>query len=157
MWLTYKDLKPVSTTQLRDPKGNHEKIFMWLKDAGLYYLLDEKEKDFIYLSKDAALATRASKIMWSRKPADEIEKGSLFGYPELATKSFVEQGGINAPTPDDPEKFLYYWWPYARYIKRVGHFKEDTIIAKKWADTIRKDTPKLAEWFENEIKKAKVR
>ena len=51
-----------------------------------------------------------------------------------------------------PDKEHYfddkYYAPYVLYNIPLEYIEKDSQTAKKWADTIRKDVPKLAKWFE---------
>jgi len=92
--------------------------------------------------------------------------GTLFGFPEKAVKEYAFW--MRWYTTDkyfpktlsrsiDTHKMLQdcYWEPYVQYIVRKGHEKEDSLVAKHWADRIRKDLPELAKKFEKEVGRAR--
>lgn len=147
LWLTFKSLKPVSAISFRNPSKT-ARVFSWLDRANIKYTLDTKRPEIAYVSKDISLAREAMRIMWSKKLVDEIKKGELFGYPKKATKAYASREPMSTITP---QSFPNYWFAYMRYSVRESYETEDSQVAKKWADCIRKDIPTLAAWFENAI------
>lgn len=156
LWLTYKGLKPVSTAQFLSSRTPQEEVDFskWLQDAKLVQAPDHKSEEFVFVSKDMDLAKRAAEIMWSENKDDLLEKGDLFGYPQEAVRAYAFQKDVTVITPSN---FQEYWSSYVRYLVRTTHINEDRLTAKNWADVIRKDIPKLAIQFEEEMANVIVR
>ncbi len=157
LWLAFKNLKPVSTVMfkhdLKQPFKN-KRMLKWLHDANMVLIPDSKSKSFGYVSHDVSLAQRASKIMWSEKRDDNIEKGKLFGYPPVATIAFADEKPVRALIPSN---FPHYWASYTRYVVREEYAMEDSLKGKEWGDVIRKEVPKLASWVEKFMQSAELR
>ena len=170
LWLTLRDQKPVSAIRLRkcfdgQTKGI-KRLLKWLSDTRLEYVVDPKNNTVLHISKNKNLAKRTAIILWSEKKKHIIEKGTLFGYPKNVTKiyaSFIDEkkwpgksGALRVITKKS-KNFPHYWAPYIRYVLRSAHAFQDSLIAKKWADIIRKEVPKLGYWYENELKNSPIR
>jgi len=161
-WLTYRGLKKASTTPLRNKfttaNTATKKIIKWLEDAGLHYIVDNKNKGMIHISKNKDLAEKMAKLQWSEKPQDIIFRGLQYGFPEKAAKAFandIESMGDYGEVRKTIKKYPH--WHYARYRVRIGHEAEDLQVAKKWANCIRKEVPRLAKWFEKEMENVKFK
>lgn len=173
LWLTYRQLKPVSsitlnsdsTNSLQDPKT--KEIIKWISDAGLQFFPDPKVERILHVSRSLRLAKVAARIARSNTYEDTLTKGKIFGYPVKAGEVFAVQFPLIAekkPIPGgikfvvqvkDRELLSHYWWPYARYSVRRGYVYEDSLVAKKWADVVRREVPKLAKFYEESMEKLK--
>jgi hypothetical protein len=125
----------------------------WLSEAKLVQFNDYKSNEFVFVSKDIALAKRAAEIMWSETNEDLVQKSRLFGYPEETVKAYASNTGLVV----HPSNFNKYWAPYVRYIVRPEYIEEDSQPAKEWANIIRSEVPALALQFEEEMKKSEIR
>ena len=180
LWLTYKELKPVSeitaesrgniksllkkgirkasTYQFDSP--NSLRIRGWIKDAGLVISFEEKYGSAWHISKDKKLANESVESLQKYDYNSEVKSGKLFGFPIESVKTYAKNRGkpyeeiqkIMVGTGDSryENEFLKdkYFTPYIFYNIPKNRVEQDSQIAKKWADTIRKDVPKLAQWFE---------
>ncbi|MFZ2202188.1 MAG: hypothetical protein WAV56_02215 [Microgenomates group bacterium] len=163
LWLTYRALKPASLIAFRGssypqtPTRLH-RIQKWVKDAGLFIKLDpfDPKKSVYIVSKDQSAIKKLTKMKSPPSNDDCHTMGLLFGYPPAAVKTY-SYGDPSQMTgslsKDSPVKALPEAL-YAEYAIRLGHEKDDLGVAKKWMETIRKDIPKLAEWYEKESKTA---
>ena len=89
-----------------------------------------------------------------------MKGGLLFGFPESSVRAYAknrdkseteiaqEMVGAGALVYQDPYLKDKYFTPYILYNIPKVSVRQDSQIAKKWADTIRQDVPKLASWFE---------
>lgn len=158
LWLTYKNLKTASLIILRDHKTKTKTIFNWLKDANLNFIVNPKNLNQIFVSKNQETCQSLQKIWGINTPKTEYQKGILLGYPEKTVKAFSLYSQhpnrkdylTNIKDPSFPKNHIYYY-PYITYTLRKNHEIEDSRIAKIWSDCIRKDLPKLASWYESVI------
>ena len=159
LWLTYRDLKPVSTFQLSGKKSEDKKVFDWLARAGLHYIPDLKGNHVYFASKDVELAEKAKEIMWKQNHKNQVAKGKLFGYPakasELIAKFWKEpKSEIMTRRVQLLARGYPGYYRYAAYMLRKGYESEDGEVAKKWARIIRQEIPELAKAYEQDVKKA---
>jgi len=175
LWLTYKGLKPVSeiTTSRR---GNlmslsrrgikrestydfnsikSKRIKKWILDAGLFFKPESEGNMSWHVGKDKSKVELSTEIIRKFDYDNELKSGLFFGFPEESVKAYAH----NRVAKDNeqipmvwPDKEHYfddkYYAPYVLYNIPLEHIKKDSQTAKLWADTIRKDVPKLAKWFE---------
>ena len=162
LWLTYKGIKPGSLLALRREKGMTQshvrRVKKWFVDAGLHYKADphSKGKNLI-VSKDKAVVEEIVGLKFGYQAPQEnyYRLGLLLGYPPKAAKVYASGNKemlIGPGDEDSPVKDTYESL-YAQFTVRKGYEKEDIKTAKLWADTIRHDIPRLAQWFEKEASK----
>lgn len=153
LWLTYRGIKPVSEIVFIKDKRNPKtkRIIKWLKDANLYYIPEStSKKNYVglYISKDYKKVELLDKLSLKNDKKSEFIKGILYGFPKEVVKAYKTNTSAEG-------YFLHpylknkYFTPYILYSSRRDHIKEDSQTAKLWADTIRKEVPTLAKWFEN--------
>lgn len=162
LWLVHRDKKKACSISLRNnfstETAKSKRIENWIKDAGLHYVVDKENKNLLHISKDPDLSQKMNDLQWSQKPSDIIFRGKQYNYPEKAVEAFaknIESMSDYIEVRERIKKFPY--WHYARYRVRVRHEKDDLQVAKKWADLIRKEVPKLAKWFEDSMERIVVR
>lgn len=176
MWLTYKELKPVSEitvikrnlSKLRkgirtndydfnSPKS--KRIRKWLKDAGLFRVSESKYPGSWHIGKNLSEVKLSVKVIRKFDYENEILSGKIFGFPPGSVVAYAINRSLEASDPKHPvlwpgDRFQNpylkdkYFTPYIRYALDANRIKEDSEIAKIWADTIRKDVPTLAKWYE---------
>lgn len=179
LWLVYRDLKPVSeiTVERRNffllRRGIHDtsydndapkirRIREWIHDAGLVYAFDPKYPGSWHVGKDKDKVALSAKILRLFDYESEYKTGILFGYPEESVKAYarnreigVEKNQIIMVWPGLQVFHPYlkdkYFTPYIFYSIRADRVEEDSQIAKTWADTIRKEVPTLAKWYEKYV------
>ncbi len=157
LWLCYRDLKPVSAFPImldfKDSTEEQKKLLNWIDEAGLFCKKDVESRLYI-VSKDVEQINSLLPIVFGNKKEDIIAKCRLYGYPEetaLATyRNFsTEKDGLPKGVGIKKDNsFGISWWPYVRYIVREGFEYEDSLVAKKWAETIKRDLPELDKEFE---------
>lgn len=188
LWLTYKNLKPVSEIcadrrrkaelirKIRDKKfrnsyistynpnsPNSKRIKKWIHDASMFIATEKSGDISWHISKNKTKAFHSAKIIHLFDYQHEIEKGSLFGFPKKSveayahnqtskTKSLIPMVGTGSLKYDHPYLKNKYFTPYVFYNTCQNSITKDSQIAKKWADTIRRDIPLLAKWFEKQEK-----
>ena len=165
LWLTYKDIKPVSAVALTHGNNNSDeaenKLRDWIVAAGLIIEKDNNSQNY-FVSKKQDLIDEIKPIVFGNTKEDILKKSRLYGYPEstvlAAYRNFTDDKeglpiGV-ALTKEDSEKIP--WWIYVRYIVRVDHKKEDSMVAKIWREVIKADLPELDKEFEKEILGAKI-
>lgn len=162
LWLTFRGIKPVSEIVFikdkRNPKA--KRIIKWLKDAGLYYTPESSSKNNyvgVHISKDKKKAELLNRLSPKDDKKSAFTKGVLYGFPKKAVyasayKTSPMSGEYYANTRLKDKYFV----PYMLYGSRLNHIKEDSQTAKLWADTIRKEVPTLAKWFENKGQRDKA-
>ena len=160
LWLTYKGIKPGSLLSLIREKGmtqvHIKRIKKWLTDAGIHFQddLGSKSGNHLIISKDKKVIDQIANLKFSFESHEEdfYQLGVLLGYPPKAARAYASGNRELLITPNDKDSPVKgnYETPYAQFMIRSGHEKEDIKIAKIWADTIRHDIPKLARWYEDE-------
>lgn len=158
LWLTYRGIKPVSDIGFIKDKKNPKtkRIIKWLKDAGLCYIPESTSKNNyvgVHISKDKEKAELLDRLSLKDDKKSEFTKGTLYGFPEKAAG--VPKNMLTGEYYTHPYLKNKYFTPYMLYGSRRDHIKEDSQTAKLWADTIRKEVPTLAKWFENKGQKDK--
>jgi hypothetical protein len=175
LWLTYKGLKPISeitvsrrgnimsllrrgikrksTYDFNSSKSN--RIKNWIQDAGLYFKPESENDMSWHVGKDKNKVELSTKIIRKFDYENELKSGLLFGFPEESAKAYAhnriakDEKQIPMVWPDKEHYFDdKYYASYVLYNIPLEHVEKDSQTAKLWADTIRKDVPKLAKWFE---------
>lgn len=145
-----------------------KRIRKWIHDAGLYAIPESKGDISWHVGKDKEKTKLSAKIIRKFDYENELKSGLLFGFPKASVKAYalerIRKGGerqIPMIWPGDKDDNPYlkdkYFTPYVLFAIRKDKVEKDSMIAKRWADTIRQDLPKLAKWFENRAKKNKER
>ncbi len=148
-----------------EPEDNSQKIRRirkWIRDAGLHIATEGKNDTSWHVGRDKDKATLSAKILHRFDYENEYKSGFLLGYPEESVKAYAHNRvlklGENQTSMVWPGmKFFYpflkdkYYTPYLLYALRADRVKEDSQVAKTWADVIRKEVPTLAKWFEKSI------
>ena len=155
LWLTYRGLKNASSIQLRQKFSKNssatKRVMKWITEAGLFFEIDAKNKELLHVAKSQELVQKMKVLHWSENKKDIVFRGIQYGFPKEAVHSFSkDHTTVNTFTCQDVTKFP--WKPYVRYMVRIGHEREDSLVAKKWAEVIRYDVPVLADWFEQKLK-----
>jgi len=145
--------------------SNSIRIRRWIKDAGLSVAVDPKFASSWHVGKDKKQVQLSTKIIRKFDYENEIKSGTMFGFPGESVKDYAhnrtanEEGKIPMVLIGK-ERFSNqylkdkYYTPYVLYGIPENMVVKESQTAKKWADTIRKDVPLLAKWFENkEIKR----
>lgn len=166
LWLAYKELKPVSEiTVIRRHCNNNrnnskiKKVKKWIKDAGMFYTNDGKNITSWHVSKDKSKTVISAKILHRFDYESECQSGILLGYPKESAEAYafnrnVKLGEDQIPMiwPGlkyiDPSLKDKNYTPYIFYAIRADKLIEAGKTAQLWANTIRKETPLLAKWFE---------
>ncbi len=140
---------------------NSKRVRKWISDAGLYLAPEIKGDISWHVGKNPDQVKLSTQILHQFDFENEIKSGLLFGFPETSAKAYAEnknrsEAEINKIMVGTGElihknDFLKdkYFTPYIFYNMPKNRVKEDSKIAKVWADTIRQDVPRLATWFEN--------
>ena len=157
LWLTHRGLKKATLITLEKNKQN-QRIFKWLHDTSLEWV---QKRERIFVSKNKLIANQLSNIWNKNNQESEYQKGILLGYPTKPSQAFAKYADnkyrgkylVNIIDPNFPKSVIPYY-PYIFFIVRKGKEKVDSVIAKRWAKVIRADIPKLAKWYEKEIKSA---
>ena len=177
LWLTHRGLKPVSEitvdrrnySQLRkgifksshDDKGPKiEKIRKWINDADLFYAVEDNYSTSWHVGKDKEKVILSSKIIRQFDYENEYNSGILFGFPKSSATAYaknrVKEDSVAIVWPGQMSSHPYlksrYYLPYIFYAIRADRIKTDSVPAKLWADTIRKEIPRLASWHEKSFK-----
>jgi hypothetical protein len=167
LWLVYNVLKP--SVSFVEPEENTKLLIKFLDKANLpYKIVNEDTYKIFCVAKDKSVALSLYTILnTSPLPFDAHTKlGRLYGFPkkavyaysanlkEIETQQFKKMVGV----AEFHNSFgHWYWEPYVRYIVRRGYEKEDSLIAKSWADEIRLELPSLAKQCEDDMKSATFR
>jgi hypothetical protein len=158
LWLAYKKIKPVSWIDTNfSLVGNNKEttdFFVLLKMANLYYRIQPDDSSQVFVSSNPKLLDEIIPIYNSDSREAILTKCKLFGYPietgeaqsayyntVLGEERKVIGTGFHARF--DRKKFPHRWLAYLNYTVRKGHEYEDSLVAKKWYDTIRKDLPEV--------------
>jgi hypothetical protein len=158
LWLAYKQEKPVSWIGANFPLDiNNDKtreIFTWLKEANLFYKIQPDDPTFLFVSSDPKLLEEILPVYNLDSREAILIKARLFGYPietaEAQSSFYNLQSdgtkkilGTGFHARFDKRKFPHRWLPYLFYTVRKGHEYEDSLVAKKWYETIKKDLPQV--------------
>ena len=181
LWLTFRGLKPVSEItivrrnfpelrrQLRSGKRKIEKpnkvyldrIKTWLEDADLAFIA-EPDSITWHIGKDKAQVEQSAKILHRQDYQSKYQSGVLFGFPKESAKAYAANSKLGkdkipmvwfGQISSNPYLKDKYYSPYIFYSMRADRLKNDSQIAKKWADTIRTEAPMLAQWYEKSVHK----
>lgn len=157
LWLTYRNLKNASSISLRKPfdleSSTTKRTMHWLADAGIFYQVDGRDSSLLHVAKTQELAKKMSLLQWSKREEDILFRGIQYGFPEKAVRLF--SANHEKLTAVDSKSSLLadcYWKPYVRFMVRIGHEKEDSLVAKNWADIIENEVPIVGRWFEKKLK-----
>ncbi len=160
LWLTYRDIKPVSAILIKDKNElQFRKIIKWFEDAGLYHSIESDCRNCFHVSRHKEKAELSSRVLHLFDYDNEYLSGTLFGFPKDAAKAYAENRDKKSQVDKtlmlsgnekDVHPYLSdkYYAPYILYAVRSNHIEDDSQSAKLWADTIRKEVPVLAEKFE---------
>ncbi len=176
LWLAYRGLKPVSdiTVQRRNMallrrgiktsppniKNKINRIEKWIHEAGLFYATELGHLSSWHVGRDKHQTALSAKLLHRFDYGSEYQTGILFGFPEESAKAYAHNRGVKLgerqipmvmPGHQSLHPYLKnkYFLPYIFYSIRADNIKEDSQVAKLWADTIRKETPILAKWYED--------
>jgi len=149
LWLAFKGIKPVSSVyEMSNSEEFKKKLSDWCGEAGLYIEKHPNSPNFL-VGKEEKNVKELSRILFSEKEEDIVRKCELYGYPvetALATvrnfnpeKTTYPEG---ASIRSDNFEGKMPWWEYVRYVVRKGHEFDDSLVAKKWYETIKVDLPK---------------
>ncbi len=135
-----------------------KRIRKWLKDAGLHIAMEPKCDSCWHIGKDKDQVILSTKILHKYDYENEVKTGTLFGFPKAAVEAYAHSRvseeamnlmmNIGKHRSDYPELKGKYFLPYMLYNIPKTNIIENSQTAKLWADTIRKDVPMLANWFE---------
>jgi len=162
LWLAYKGIKPVSIVyELTSSKTIKNKLLDWCKKVGLYIEKNADTANYV-VGKNELLVKEVNESLLKTTEEAIIRKCELLGYPVetalSACRNFLPDNdkypkGISISNNFFESKIP--WWEYVRYIVREGHEVEDSLVAKKWHDTIEKDLPKTHKLFIEDLRKNK--
>lgn len=164
--LLKKGVKPVSKYNF-DSKDS-KRIRKWLADASLNLEISPDYKTEWHVGKDKDLVHESTILIRRFDRESEIRSGEIFGFPKDSTVAYAENkskpieeiqqvmvgtGGIQF---DDPYLHDRYFAPYVLYNMPKSDVVSESRTAQLWADTIRADVPKLAQWFEAKYTSKKI-
>ncbi|EKD57690.1 MAG: hypothetical protein ACD_57C00185G0002 [uncultured bacterium] len=149
LWLAYKEVKPVSSVyEMSNSEEFKKALIDWCEEAKMYIEKHPGSPNFL-VGKEEKNVKELSSILFSEKEEDIIRKCELYGYPPetaLATVRNFHPEKINYPEGFSIKSDIFEgkmpWWEYVRYVVRKGHELEDSLVAKKWYETIKTDLPK---------------
>lgn len=172
LWLVHKDAKSMATISTdfewsENVLSNKDKFNIVqekvvrdaLKEMGIKYRLSKRFGNTLHVSKDEEILLENEKLELLDTEEAHFKRGIFYGFGESNSKVYAEE--VVKPGEMFPNKRLIhatmvpdlvdeYWYPYIEYLVRVDHEREDSIIAKEWADIVRKDLPELAEKYEKQ-------
>ena len=142
LWLTYKELKPVSeitaerrgniksllkkgirkasTYQFDSP--NSLRIRGWIKDAGLVISFEEKYGSAWHISKDKKLANESVESLQKYDYNSEVKSGKLFGFPIESVKTYAKNRG---KPYEEIQKSPTYNSGFALRFPRINVLRDD--------------------------------
>jgi hypothetical protein len=151
LWLTYRKLKPLSAVDYDSQVAPD--LIAWINTAGLAYKQGKIHPHLLYVSNKKEYLEEIDKLMASNERENILKKAKLFGYPLAAAEaqaayynppiegaSKVEGVGVRF---EDKHLVSGPWRAYLQYTVRRGHEEEDSLVAKKWWEIIRKELPSL--------------
>lgn len=148
-----------------DSRGSKQ-IRKWINDAGLYLAIEPGYETAWHVGKPEELVKMSTELLHKFDIENEVKTGLMFGFPEASVRAYSENRNksdeeienIMTGTGNLLYKDSYlkdkYFTPYIFYNMPKSKVVEESLVAKNWADTIRKDVPKLATWFEKATRKA---
>lgn len=149
---------PREKFDINSPKT--KRIRQWIADAGLTYLVSSTSDTNWYIGKNEKEIKTVMDSIQKFDIENQVQTGVLLGFPKEAaiayaenlSKTYEESKKVMVGTWSDVFENEYlkdkYFAPYVLYNMTKARVEKDSEIAKKWADTIRKDVPRLAKWFE---------
>lgn len=157
--LAKRGIRKESTYKYNSPSS--KRIRKWIRDAGLSIAIEPKFNTSWHIGKDRDKVSLSVKIIHKLDYDNEVKTGLLLGFPKESVKGYAkdrvaksEKEMIPMIWPgdkcNDPYLKNKYYTPYVFYAIRKDCVVEDSKIAQIWADTIRKEVPLLAKWFEKQ-------
>lgn len=175
LWLTYRGLKPVSVISINrrnlnllrrgiktpnnDDGQKIKRIKKWIYNAGLFFEIEDGRSGSWFIGKDKDKVVFSAKNIRKFDFESEIKLGLLFGYPRESVETYAKnrtlrlgENPIAMVWPGHqsfhPELKEKYYLPYLTYALKADRVEKDSQTARVWADTMRKEVPILAKWFE---------
>lgn len=152
-----------STYDSNSPKT--KRVRKWIRDANLFYATEPGYPIAWHIGRNNSKVRRSARLLHRFDYKSEYQSGILFGFPKESAKAYAhnritkdEKKLIPMVSPFRAEQsFLKnkYYKSYAFYAIRADRVEDESRVAKLWADTIRKEIPLLAKWFENHQRKIK--
>lgn len=158
---------PKEKFDINSPKT--KRIRKWIGDAGLFFLSSDPSDSNWYIGKKIEDIKIVMDSIRKFDKENQIKTGLLLGFPEEATKAYAENLGksyeeikkvmVGTGASVFENEYLKdkYFAPYVFYNMAKTRVEVDSETARIWADTIRKDVPKLAKWFESEQTRKRVK
>lgn len=126
----------------------------------MFSCAEEKNDTSWHVGKNKNKVVESAKIIHKFDYENEVKSGLLLGYPEESAKAYAQNRGrsekdvmkVMVGTGSLVYKNPYlkdkYYSPYIFYNMPKSKVVEESEVAKKWADVVRKEVPLLAKWFE---------
>lgn len=158
LWLTYRGEKQASLfpflSEFRENTDKEKEFGKWVKEAGL----QTKDINTLWVvAKEQKTVEELEKIVFSNEEKNVVRKAELYGYPAKTAGAYfrslakVKEWYPQGTAINKMNAGGISWWPYVRYVVRLGKEMEDSQVAKRWQEIIRKDIPELDEAFVKEI------
>ncbi|MFZ2202208.1 MAG: hypothetical protein WAV56_02315 [Microgenomates group bacterium] len=136
-----------------------KRIRKWIHDAGLFYATEPRYPSCWHIGRDKDKVKLSAKILRRFDYESEYQSGILFGFPKKSAEAYaynriskLKNDPVPMVRPGGQSLHSYlrnkYYLPYIFFAIRADRIKEDSQVAKVWADTIRQEVPILAKWFE---------
>lgn len=162
LWLVYRRLKPMASVVLdfdwESDDEEREKLEDWFKDAGVVFKKSQRNENTLHVSLDENVLEKHALSELDESAEAHLLRGKLYGFPEGAALAYSEVIEREDLFPN--EKVIHapkvlelrdkYWYQYIEYLVRRGHEFEDSMVAKTWADVVRKEIPEVAQEYEKE-------
>jgi len=157
--LAKKGIRKESTYCYNSPKSKG--VRRWIRNAGLFIAIEPKFNTSWHVGKDKNKVKLSAKIIRKLDYDNELKTGLLLGFPKESSRGYAQDRIAKSKKEkipmiwpgdifNDPYLKDKYYTPYIFYAIRKDRVAEDSKIAQKWADTIRRDVPVLAKWFEKQ-------
>jgi hypothetical protein len=137
----------------------------WITDADLQLVTKTPPDSDWYVGKNISDVQTVANSIQIFDQDHQIITGTFLGFPQDSVIAYaqnlhkdwkiVEQMMTGTGKLLQGNDFLRnkYYTPYIFYSMTKSGVKGESQVAKRWADTIRKDIPRLAKWFEDKYGK----
>jgi len=166
LWLVFRNAKPMASIVLNfnwgEDKNKEKLILNWFEKAKILFFVSQKFPNTLHISKKKKALDLNKKYEMRDDFKGHYLRGLFYGFTRKAVEVYSSE--ILKVEPIKSEKLTFafdsydlrdkYWLFYNEYFLRKNFELIDSAIAKKWADLARREIPKIACSFEENVKSA---
>lgn len=167
LWLVFRNAKPMASIVLNfnwgEDKNKEKQILSWFEKTNVLFNVSQKFSNTLHISKRKKALDLNKKYEMRDDFKGHYLRGLLYGFPRKAAEVYSREILKIEPIKSEKLTFAFdspdlknkYWLFYNEYFLRKNFESIDSVVAKKWADLVRKEIPVVAEQFEVDAKQAR--